>query len=87
MASHAARSGSPPRDELVIKVLVALQIPGIDIHEILQAHRRHAIEVMQHYTHIKAEAAENDVALRSSPTPSCSGSKRSCAGSTPPTSA
>src|SRR6185437_4165487 len=31
----------PPRDELVIKVLVALQIPGIDVHEILQAHRRH----------------------------------------------
>jgi len=26
----------PPRDELVIKVLVALQIPGTDIHEILQ---------------------------------------------------
>src|SRR5215204_7421330 len=28
----------PPRDELVIKVLVALQIPGIDIREILQVH-------------------------------------------------
>src|SRR5215510_4576410 len=36
----------PPRDELVIKVLVALEVPGIDIHEILQAHRRQAIEVM-----------------------------------------
>jgi DNA-binding PadR family transcriptional regulator len=53
----------PPRDELVIKVLVALQIPGIDVHEILQVHRRHAIEVMQRYTRIKAEAAEDDVAL------------------------
>jgi DNA-binding PadR family transcriptional regulator len=53
----------PPRDELVIKVLVALQIPGIDIHEILQVHRRHAIEVMQRYTQVKAEAAENDVPL------------------------
>ena len=52
----------PPRDELVIKVLVALQIPGIDVGEILQAHRRHVIEVMQRYTHIKAEAAEGDVA-------------------------
>jgi len=37
----------PPRDELVIKVLVALQIPGIDIREILQVHRRHVIETMQ----------------------------------------
>jgi DNA-binding PadR family transcriptional regulator len=53
----------PPRDELVIKVLVALQIPGIDVGEILQAHRRHVIEVMQRYTHIKAEAAEDDVPL------------------------
>src|SRR4029453_2238166 len=34
----------PPRDELVIKVLVAMQIPDIDIHEILQAHRRHTIQ-------------------------------------------
>ena len=53
----------PPRDELVIKVLVAIQVPGTDIHEILQVHRRHVIEVMQRYTRIKAEAAENDVAL------------------------
>src|SRR3990170_5674584 len=49
----------PPRDELVIKVLVALQIPGIDIRGILQVHRRHTIEVMQRYTHIKAEAAQD----------------------------
>jgi DNA-binding PadR family transcriptional regulator len=53
----------PPRDELVIKVLVALQVPGIDVHEILQVHRRHAIEVMQRYTKIKAAAAEDDVPL------------------------
>jgi DNA-binding PadR family transcriptional regulator len=53
----------PPRDELVIKVLVALQIPGIDVHEILQAHRRHVIEVMQRYTRVKAEADEGDVPL------------------------
>jgi DNA-binding PadR family transcriptional regulator len=53
----------PPRDELVIKVLVALQIPGIDVHEVLQVHRRYAIEVMQRYTRIKAEATEADVAL------------------------
>jgi DNA-binding PadR family transcriptional regulator len=53
----------PPRDELVIKVLVALQIPGIDVHEIVQAHRRHVIEVMQRYTRIKAAAREDDVAV------------------------
>ena len=53
----------PPRDELVMKVLVALQIPRIDIHELLQVHRRHVIEVMQRYTRIKAEAAVDDVPL------------------------
>jgi DNA-binding PadR family transcriptional regulator len=53
----------PPRDELVIKVLVALQIPGIDVHEILQAHRRHVVEVMQRYTRVKATASEDDVPL------------------------
>jgi DNA-binding PadR family transcriptional regulator len=53
----------PPRDELLIKVLVALQVPGIDVHEILQVHRRHAIEVMQRYTQVKAATTEDDVPL------------------------
>jgi DNA-binding PadR family transcriptional regulator len=53
----------PPRDELVIKVLVALEVPGADVEEILQAHRRHVIEVMQRYTKVKATAGEDDVAL------------------------
>jgi DNA-binding PadR family transcriptional regulator len=53
----------PPRDELVIKVLVALQVPGTDVQEILQVHRRHVIEVMQRYTRVKATAADDDVAL------------------------
>jgi DNA-binding PadR family transcriptional regulator len=53
----------PPRDELVIKVLVALQVPGTDIHAILQVHRRHVIEIIQRYTRVKAAAAEEDLAL------------------------
>jgi DNA-binding PadR family transcriptional regulator len=53
----------PPRDELVIKVLVALQVPGTDVREILQVHRRHVIETMQRYTRVKAAAAEDDTAL------------------------
>src|SRR5688572_27390541 len=31
---------APPRDELVIKVLVALTLPEVDVHEVLQVHRR-----------------------------------------------
>jgi DNA-binding PadR family transcriptional regulator len=54
---------SPPRDELVIKVLVALRLPGVDVPGLLQAHRRHVVELMQRYTHMKAEAAPGDLSL------------------------
>jgi DNA-binding PadR family transcriptional regulator len=53
----------PPRDELVIKVQVAVRVPGIDVREVIQAHRRHSVEAMQRYTRLKAEATENDVGL------------------------
>jgi DNA-binding PadR family transcriptional regulator len=53
----------PPRDELLIKVLVAVQVPDVDVHEVVQVHRRHLIEVMQRYTAVKADAADDDVAL------------------------
>ena len=56
-------SAIPPRDELVIKVLVGLRLPGVDIHGIVQAHRRHLVETMQRYTHLKAEASDQDVGL------------------------
>lgn len=54
---------NPPRDELVIKVLVALRLPGVDVVELLQTHRRHVAELMQRYTHIKAEAPADDLSL------------------------
>src|SRR3954469_4625353 len=53
----------PPRDELLIKVLVAAQVPGVDIHHVVQVHRRHLIELMQRYTAVKADADERDVPL------------------------
>jgi DNA-binding PadR family transcriptional regulator len=56
-------TASPPRDELVIKVLVALGMPGLDVHQLIQVHRRHLVELMQQYTHLKAEAPERDVGL------------------------
>ncbi len=53
----------PPRDELLIKVLVAVEVPGVDVHEVVQDHRRHLIELMQRYTAVKADAPEDDLAL------------------------
>jgi DNA-binding PadR family transcriptional regulator len=54
---------NPPRDELVIKVLVALRLPGVDVPGLLQVHRRHLVELMQRYTHVKAEAGQDDLSL------------------------
>jgi DNA-binding PadR family transcriptional regulator len=56
-------SWEPPRDELVIKVLVSLRVPGVDLHEVVQAHRRHVIEAMQRLTRVKAQTPEDDVVL------------------------
>jgi DNA-binding PadR family transcriptional regulator len=54
---------SPPRDELVMKVLVAIRVPGVDVHEVIQAHRRYLVELMQQWTRIKEDEAESDLAL------------------------
>jgi DNA-binding PadR family transcriptional regulator len=51
----------PPRDELVIKVLVALRVPGVDVREVIQIHRRYVVEVMQQWTHLKEDEAGFDL--------------------------
>ncbi len=53
---------SPPRDELVMKVLVALRLPGTDVREVVQAHRRYLVQLMQQWTKIK-EAEADDLGL------------------------
>jgi DNA-binding PadR family transcriptional regulator len=54
---------SPPRDELVIKVLVAARLPGVDVHEVIQAHRRYLVQLMQQWTRIKEDDDGHDLAL------------------------
>ena len=54
---------SPPRDELVMKVLVALRVPGTDPHEVIQAHRRYLVELMQEWTRLKEDDNGRDVAF------------------------
>ena len=54
---------APPRDELTIKVLIALSVPGVDVRDIVQRHRRHLIEAMQQFTRLKEDASPDDVAL------------------------
>ena len=52
---------SPPRDELVIKVLVALGLPGVDVREVVQVHRRYVVELTQQWTRLKEGGADDDV--------------------------
>jgi DNA-binding PadR family transcriptional regulator len=54
---------SPPRDELVMKVLIALRVPGASVPEIIQAHRRYLVQLMQQWTRIKEEADPADLGL------------------------
>ena len=53
----------PPRDELVIKVLVAARVPGADVHEVVQVHRRYLVELMQRWTRIKEDDGDADLSL------------------------
>jgi len=52
---------SPPRDELVMKVLVALRVPSADVHAVIQAHRRYLVELMQQWTRIREDDAESSL--------------------------
>jgi DNA-binding PadR family transcriptional regulator len=56
-------ASTPPRDELVIKVLVALRVAEATVPEIVQVHRRQVVELMQQYTRLKEELTDTGVAL------------------------
>jgi DNA-binding PadR family transcriptional regulator len=54
---------SPPRDELVMKVLVAITVPGTDVHDIIQAHRTYLVQLMQEWTRLKEDEDGSDLAF------------------------
>jgi DNA-binding PadR family transcriptional regulator len=53
----------PPRDELVVKVLMAMRVPGVDVHDVVQVHRRYIVELMQQWTRLKEDEAGFDLAF------------------------
>ncbi len=53
----------PPRDELVIKVLVAARLPEVDVFEVIQVHRRYIVQLMQQWTHLKEDESRLDIAF------------------------
>jgi DNA-binding PadR family transcriptional regulator len=54
---------SPPRDELVIKVLSAVKVPGVSVHDVIQVHRRYLVELMQQWTRLKEDEADFDLSF------------------------
>jgi DNA-binding PadR family transcriptional regulator len=54
---------APPRDELVIKVLVAVRVPGVDVHDVIQVHRRYIVELMQQWTRLREAESDTDLGL------------------------
>jgi DNA-binding PadR family transcriptional regulator len=54
---------SPPRDELVIKVLSAIKVPGVNVHHVIQVHRRYLVELMQQWTRLKEDEADFDLSF------------------------
>jgi DNA-binding PadR family transcriptional regulator len=50
-------------DELAKKILVALWVPGTDVHEVVQVHRRYLVERMQQWTRMKEDKTDDDLGL------------------------
>ncbi|UQX01952.1 PadR family transcriptional regulator [Streptomyces sp. RerS4] len=47
---------NPPRDELSIKLAMAVGAPGVDIRAVIQSQRHATLKAMQDYTRLKARA-------------------------------
>lgn len=44
-------------------MLIASRVPGVDVHALIQSHRRHLVEVMQQWTRIKEDAGDDELNL------------------------
>ncbi len=53
------RSGQP-RDELTIKLALAVTVPGIDIGAVVQTQRTQSLRTLQDLTRLKLQATQND---------------------------
>lgn len=48
---------APARDELAIKLAIAVTIPGVDVASVLQSQRAETMKTLQCYTRLKARSA------------------------------
>jgi hypothetical protein len=52
-------SAPPPRDELAIKLALAVTMPGLDVMSIIQTQRSASMQALQTYTRARAKAGED----------------------------
>jgi DNA-binding PadR family transcriptional regulator len=48
--------GSPPRDELTIKLVMAVSVRGADVREVVEGQRRHVSRALHTHLRLRAEA-------------------------------
>ena len=46
-----------------MKIMVALAVPGVDVHDIIQAHRHYLVELMQQWTRLKEDESRFDLSF------------------------
>lgn len=49
---------APPRDELAIKLALAVSVPGVDVHAVVQTQRTATVQALQEYTRLKPRAGD-----------------------------
>jgi DNA-binding PadR family transcriptional regulator len=49
---------TPPRDELAIKLALAVAVPGVDVRAVVQRQRTATVRALQDYTRLKQEPGE-----------------------------
>jgi len=58
--ASAVQHESAPRDELAIKMNLALSLPGVDVPGLIQAQRVESMRTLQSYTKLKAAVGPDD---------------------------
>ena len=53
------RHQSPPRDELAIKLALAVHTPGVDVRAVIQTQRAATVRALQEYTRAREAAADD----------------------------
>ncbi|MFJ1704384.1 PadR family transcriptional regulator [Kitasatospora sp. NPDC088346] len=56
---------NPPRDELAIKLAMAVTVPGVDVPAVVQGQRGHSMKALQDYTRLKGQALAADTGRHS----------------------